>query len=153
MSLLTLLLACGRREERPINLDLLHQQHHFGVSPDKISTERRDHSKAGCKLAVEGLTSICEISAGSGVAFGLRAITGGSGVRGTAQALSISKLSAQHQLTARRGQRVPPDGGEGLCSMGLLLCGGLLFIDARGFGAVSAAGGLLGLHVGHLSPA
>lgn len=61
-----------------------------------------------------------ETATGSGVAVGLRAITGGSLLGVEAQALSISKALPQSRLTIKRGLRVVVGGGLAVGGMGML---------------------------------
>ncbi|MGE8446060.1 MAG: hypothetical protein ACN6O1_07575 [Comamonas sp.] len=77
-----------------LDVHLVAQCGYFGIPSPKIASEVCDHAEPFCKLAVEGCGIICKIAAGSGVGFGLRAISVGSAVGVAAQALSTGKLNA-----------------------------------------------------------
>ena len=128
-------IALGRLHQRPLNLHLPAQQHHFGVAPCKSASESCNHFSPSNKMGVEGCVSICKIAAGSGAGLGLRAIGGGSALGVAAQPLSAIKISAA--LGSARGLRRGVGIGVvlRLCGVGGLGGGGLLLLLQRGLGA------------------
>jgi len=87
--------------QRPLGVNLLAQQHYFFVPPLKIRSESCNHARPSDNVRIEGRVSICKIAAGSGVALGLRTISGGSALGADAQPVSNSKVSASNGIAHR----------------------------------------------------
>jgi len=81
------------RTDSPIQLDLLQQPDHFGVSPlDNPSTFDNQFDTL-CKYPCEDVESICCTLKGSGVSFTGSTTTGGVGGDGAAQPSKLTSIS------------------------------------------------------------
>lgn len=135
------------RHQRPVGVNLPAQQHYFGVSADKIASERSDHCNALDKLGVEGCKSIRDTAAGSGAGLGHRAVGCGSAFGAAAQPLSAIKISAVQSIAhrLRDGERI----GYllGLLCVGGFFCPSLLLDRERSRGTPGGSLGRAGLEL------
>ena len=67
---MVILSLVARRQQITLDIDLLAQQHYFGVSPLKIRSESCNHARPSDNVRIEGRVSICKIAAGSGAGCG-----------------------------------------------------------------------------------